>query len=188
MFSYPFTFSSHQAHLIEGYTDPVYAEHVSAILAPGTIYKINRPRTVRTQSGLRSCPGNLTLEIKPHMLLNKIHEDPAVPFFPVDRFTIVTLDRIPILYCPSMNLPILQCSYTRAIVRYSDFQPYIPFNLNRVTEIEKTSPVICILTCVRITDSEGMTIILLTIILRYGTTYFTLDYHSHCFPSLFFSL
>ncbi|CAN0920187.1 hypothetical protein LINGRAHAP2_LOCUS31891 [Linum grandiflorum] len=79
---------------IEGYTEPGGANAVRELLFPGAIYRMENPFLIPARRILRSCPGDFALQIRPGNLLDRIHENPAHPFFPLQSFNIVTMPRL----------------------------------------------------------------------------------------------
>ncbi|CAN0918198.1 hypothetical protein LINGRAHAP2_LOCUS30730 [Linum grandiflorum] len=91
---FPYTCSiviSFQEHRIEGYTEPGETEEVKELLLLGSIYRIQNLFLIPARRILRSCPGDFALQIRPANLRDKIDEDLARPFFPLESFNIATM-------------------------------------------------------------------------------------------------
>ncbi|CAN0881421.1 hypothetical protein LINGRAHAP2_LOCUS14232 [Linum grandiflorum] len=78
-------------HCIKGYTKPGGTEAVKELLLPGSIYRIQNPFLIPARRILRSCPGDFAVQIWPAKLLDRINEDLARPFLPLESFNIPTM-------------------------------------------------------------------------------------------------
>ncbi|CAN0920356.1 hypothetical protein LINGRAHAP2_LOCUS32000 [Linum grandiflorum] len=82
---------SFQEHRIEGYTKPGETVEVKQLLLPGSIYRIQNLFLIPARRILRSCTGDFVLQIRPANLRDRIDEDSARPFFPLESFNIATM-------------------------------------------------------------------------------------------------
>ncbi|CAN0847795.1 hypothetical protein LINGRAHAP2_LOCUS5175 [Linum grandiflorum] len=100
-FSYAYSIViSFQEHCIKGYTELGGTEAVKELLLPGSIYRIQNPFLIPARRILRSCPGDFARQIWHANLLDRIHEDPARPFFPLESFNIATMPTMRVVAQP----------------------------------------------------------------------------------------
>ncbi|CAN1239836.1 hypothetical protein LINGRAPRIM_LOCUS2502 [Linum grandiflorum] len=104
---FPYTCSiiiSFQEHRIEGYREPGETKEVKELLLPGSIYRIRNPFLIPARRILRSCPGDFSLQIRPANLRDRIYEDSARPFFPLESFNIATMHAMRAIAQPRSSL------------------------------------------------------------------------------------
>ncbi|CAN0871675.1 Replication protein A 70 kDa DNA-binding subunit B [Linum grandiflorum] len=169
-----------QEHRIEGYAEPGESAAVKELLVPGAIYRIQNPFLIPARRILRSCPGDFALQIRHANLVDRVHENPTRPFFPLQSFNIPTMaslravdqartsssdivGRLSGVTRPtsspagglSFKLLLDHPSNERITVRFVQFRPRTPIDLRSVAVLERLHPVVCIVTVVTITNPGG---------------------------------
>ncbi|CAN0897201.1 Replication protein A 70 kDa DNA-binding subunit E, partial [Linum grandiflorum] len=167
-------------HRIEGYAEPGESDAVKELLVPGAIYRIQNPFLIPARRIRRSCPGDFALQIRPANLVDRVHENPTRPFFPLQSFNIPTMaslravdqartsssdivGRLSEVTRPtsspagglSFKLLLDHPSNERIAVRFVQFRPRTPIDLRSVAVLERQHPVVCIVTAVTITNPGG---------------------------------
>ncbi|CAN0903934.1 hypothetical protein LINGRAHAP2_LOCUS22796, partial [Linum grandiflorum] len=157
---------------------PDRAEAVRELLRPSAIYKIQNPFLIPARRILRSCPSDFALQIRPANLMDRVHEDPARPFFPLESFNLATMASLCAVAQPrisstdiigrlsgvtrptpspsrGLSFKLLldhPSSNERFTIRYLQFRPPTPVDLGSIVVLERRHPVICILTAVTVTN------------------------------------